>query len=282
MDLCNVIQENSFKYTASTPDLLKRSNEIAEFGEIVAVCIQNQEDIIANSDIFSIEVEYRVNLADWLYGGLGQGKHDDRARLLEYFSKSIKIKEADDKKTVIKVSLGKYNNCACDLDTYYSYRRRILIDLKNVNEFASFMRSCFASIIFADQINSHLKKITNFDNYTEEIVNGLAVLNDEGLIIFKNNKDNPKEAYKELTKEVKRKCSPESREHFKDCTFSFTVEEESSKDGEKKYVTRNILCSPHIKLIHPGSNLRIYFNWNDSEIGKGEKILIGSIGGHPY
>lgn len=30
------------------------------------------------------------------------------------------------------------------------------------------------------------------------------------------------------------------------------------------------------------SNLRIYFFWFDEEIGKGEKVLVGHIGGHPY
>ena len=45
---------------------------------------------------------------------------------------------------------------------------------------------------------------------------------------------------------------------------------------------KDIGCSPHLKLIHPGSNLRIYFYWCDAVIGEGKKVLVGRIGRHPY
>ena len=43
-----------------------------------------------------------------------------------------------------------------------------------------------------------------------------------------------------------------------------------------------VVCSPHLKLIRGGSNLRIYFEWCDKDVGNGEKVLIGRIGRHPY
>ena len=42
------------------------------------------------------------------------------------------------------------------------------------------------------------------------------------------------------------------------------------------------MCEPHLKLINKGFNLRIYFQWKDEEVGRGEKVLVGRIGGHPY
>lgn len=61
--------------------------------------------------------------------------------------------------------------------------------------------------------------------------------------------------------------------HKKYLKFNFKLD-----DGR----TEKIECQPHIKVGKPNSNLRIYFCWCDSRIGKGKKILIGRIGRHPY
>ena len=57
---------------------------------------------------------------------------------------------------------------------------------------------------------------------------------------------------------------------------------ETGNDDEQNYMVKEIECSPHMKLLRPDSNLRIYFYWFDDKVGDGEKVLIGRIGSHPY
>lgn len=51
---------------------------------------------------------------------------------------------------------------------------------------------------------------------------------------------------------------------------------------ESVYHHKSVLCEPHLKLNRPDSDLRIYFQWKDEDVGKGEKVLVGRIGRHPY
>ena len=79
---------------------------------------------------------------------------------------------------------------------------------------------------------------------------------------------------------IRDRCSgdPGHKEFLK---FPFSYSEKES-DGREYVKVKKITCSPHMKLIRRDSNLRIYFFWFDEEIGKGEKVLVGHIGGHPY
>lgn len=62
--------------------------------------------------------------------------------------------------------------------------------------------------------------------------------------------------------------------------FSFTYDQVF--EGKTVAREKDIMCEPHLKLINKGFNLRIYFQWKDEEVGRGEKVLVGRIGGHPY
>lgn len=123
-----------------------------------------------------------------------------------------------------------------------------------------------------------MRKIPDFGLHTEEIVNNLALLNDEAIAIYEKHKKNAKEAMKELASKAK-DCSgdPKHKELLK-FPFPYEVKEK----GESCTYIVEISCSPHLKLIRKDSNLRIYFYWYDERIGDGEKVLIGRIGGHPY
>ncbi len=70
------------------------------------------------------------------------------------------------------------------------------------------------------------------------------------------------------------------RKHREHLWFPFTYIE--LLDGETVKREKAVLCEPHLKLIRRDSDLRIYFWWCDDKVGKGEKVLVGHIGRHPY
>lgn len=62
--------------------------------------------------------------------------------------------------------------------------------------------------------------------------------------------------------------------------FEFTYEKEI--DGESFQRRKTIECQPHFKLIRDDSDLRVYFWWQDEDVGDGKKVLIGRVGRHPW
>ena len=74
-------------------------------------------------------------------------------------------------------------------------------------------------------------------------------------------------------------CSGDPK-HRESLFFPFTYYE--NLNGINTAQEKKILCEPHLKLIRRDSDLRIYFQWCDDQVGKGEKVLVGRIGRHPY
>lgn len=161
---------------------------------------------------------------------------------------------------------------------YLFQRRGILTGCVTCQEFSSFMRTCFRNIIFAEDIEKGIRGIPNFRQpcVREAIVHDLGVLNDEGLSIYEKHYPQFEEMFKELSVKVL-DCSPDKPENKKYLTFSFSY---SLDSGETQI--KAIFCSPHTKLIRRDSDLRIYFDWQDADVGAGQKVLVGHIGGHPY
>ena len=137
-----------------------------------------------------------------------------------------------------------------------------------------FINSCFAKGIL-----SEMKHIDSFPDRVQEITKALGILNDEAVKLYQQYSDSLGEAMRILSARLQRECSPDPK-HSKDLIFSFTYSEQI--EGKTVAATKDIECSPHFKLIHPGSNLRIYFYWCDAAIAGGEKVLVGRIGRHPY
>ena len=115
-------------------------------------------------------------------------------------------------------------------------------------------------------------------NNVKEITDNLSVLDDEALKLYKEYHTNLKEAMNILTAKLI-ECSPDPA-HVSELLFPFMYEEQIN--GEDVAREKMVVCSPHLKLIRRDSNLRIYFEWCDKDVGKGEKVLIGRIGRHPY
>lgn len=276
MQISNELEIQSFQFTTDKPNMLVRAEEIDNLAEIDAYCKNIQESFQWTDDIWWMEVEEGVTLCDWLFSSKGEGSDDDRRQLQELLSKNPQI--TSENAQTITISLGTYDDLVSDLKMYIDARRDILKGISNPIEFESFMKSCFANSLFADNILSEMKNIADFSEHTEEIVNNLSVLNDEAIDLYKKYHNNLKIAMDILASKLLA-CSPDPN-HVESLNFTFSYLENIKGENVAKY--KEITCSPHLKLIHKGSDLRIYFYWCDKDVGNGEKVLVGRIGSHPY
>lgn len=287
MRVINFLAEKSFEYTDEKQSLDVRKNEIGELMDIVAYC-QNEsvkEPLLYQEMLWDIYVQEGVTFADWLYSS-GYGNEDDRRRLQEAFGKNEIV--LSDKGTCrietkkekwIPVALGEYPDCISELRQYIQKRRDILASIRDVNEYEAFMRSCFVNSCFAEGILSEMKHIRDFPDRTREVTTALGILNDYAVDLYQKYSSHLEDAMNILSAMLGRECAPDPK-HADDLIFKFTYSEQL--EGKEVTKVENVECSPHLKLIHPGSNLRIYFYWCDKIIGAGEKVLVGRIGRHPY
>lgn len=276
----NHLLESSFQYdhTNGTNRLGSREDELYELQEIWDYCRSNGEVLQCDLKAFyDIEVEPGISLCDWVFCNQGTGSQDARSMLL-YMLETIREYEAIEDREIL-VSLGPYENCVGTVDEYKDKRREFLAELTDVEEFVAFMGTCFQNTVFSDNIFSAMRKIPKFRECTKQIVYNLALLNDHVVEIYKRHNGNAANAMKELSvKAIECTGDPAHKKYLK---FPFSYIEDGS-DDERRCMIKEVECSPHMKLIRPNSNLRIYFFWFDTDIGDGEKVLVGHIGGHPY
>ena len=283
MQVDNIFVEETLKYTEEKPNLQDRENEIEDIFEIWEYCSQIQERVKYSDNIWDQEVEPGVLFVEWLYSNQGQGNEDIRRALQELLDKESEqiIQEqlyTEQGIERIQIGMGKYPKAVWNKKGYIECRRKILSEIKNAEEYGEFMPSCFINSCFAEDILSGMRGIQNFYLYAEEITRNLAVLNDEAITLYERYHDNLNEAMRILASKLL-ECSGDPR-HRNSLLFPFVYEEQLN--GENVARKKDILCEPHLKLIRRNSNLRIYFLWCDSDVGKGEKVLVGKIGGHPY
>ena len=276
----NRLCEDSFQYDSLTRDraLGQREDELFDLQEIWEYCRENAECLQCDVEkLYHTEVEPGISLEEWLFCEAGTGDKDVRDVLLYMLGEIREVDGAGDKE--IRIALGPYEDCVYTRRGYIDKRRSYLAKLGNVQEFSEFMGSCFRETVFSDEIKQKMKKIPKFRKCTEAIVSNLSLLNDQALDIYKKHNGDANAAMRELTaKAVECSGDPGHKEFLK---FPFSYSEKES-DGREYVKVKKITCSPHMKLIRRDSNLRIYFFWFDEEIGKGEKVLVGHIGGHPY
>lgn len=288
MQVINTLFEESFRYTGEKMDLYRRRDEIGEIMEIVAYCRNDLvgETLKYQDKIWEIPVQEGITFVEWLYENKGNGSAEDRRRLLEAFSKgemtlldeTFPLEETAEKKT-IAVALGDFPDAVCSQQDYIQKRRDILASIRNVQEYELFMRSCFVNSCFAEGILSEMKHIPHFPDRAKEITRALGILNDRAIELYRQYSNRLEEAMKILASLLRRECAPDPG-HADDLIFSFTYSEQLEGKTEERH--KEIECQPHFKLIHPGSDLRIYFYWCDETVGAGERVLVGRIGRHPY
>lgn len=284
MYINNIFLEESLHYTEQKPSFWDRSNEIADLDEIAEYCKHNEEKILYDDEkIWYEEIEKGMQFCDWLFSGEEKGREDDRRMFLEILDKKSKAIEGTKlcgiKSTNnIYLSLGEYAESVSNEKEYIACRRDILSEITDVEEYEEFMHSCFINSCFAENILQEMRHIEDFAMHTKEITKNLAVLNDEAIDLYNQYHDNLKEAMDILSAKLL-ECSGDAN-HRKFLFFPFTYEEVF--EGETVAREKEIMCEPHLKLINKHSNLRIYFQWKDEQVGRGEKVLVGRIGGHPY
>lgn len=287
MQVINALIEQSFEYTVKKESLAVRRDEIGDLMEVIAYCQDDavKEPLEYRQALWETCVEEGITFADWLYGS-GTGSDDDRRRMLEAISKKGLVESDRDWSVYetselkrINIALGKFQASISTVKEYVQKRRAILSSIKKVTDYEAFMQSCFINSRFAKGILSEMKHISNFSDNTKEITKALGVLNDYAVKLYQQYSNRLEEAMRILSVKLQRECSPDPK-HSEELIFTFTYSDNIEED--KVLRTKDIECSPHLKLIHPGSNLRIYFYWCDDAIEEGKKVLVGRIGRHPY
>ncbi len=281
MDVSNIFEEKSLRWTQERPHFLERRDELYDFLEIYDYCKEINEQIRFSEDVYYEEIEDGVIFCEWLYdAGTSEGEEERRffQEILSKSCSSVQNDREEEGKQAILVSLGVYPGCVATRKEYVEARRKILSEIQNVREYEAFMHSCFINSVFADNILQEMKNIKDFSLRAEEITKNLAVLNDEAIELYKLYSNDLKKAMQILTAKLL-ECSDDPK-HRRYLIFPFTYSELARGDNSAK--TKKILCEPHLKLIRQDSDLRIYFSWSDPEVGEGEKVLIGRIGRHPY
>lgn len=82
-----------------------------------------------------------------------------------------------------------------------------------------------------------------------------------------------------LQEMLKKTCATDPN-HKRELYFEFSYEQEIGGNIQEK--KKWVECQPHFKLIRDDSDLRVYFQWKDDDVGNGEKVLIGRVGRHPW
>lgn len=259
--------------------LTARMDEMEQLDRVSSYCKELEEKIQYDADLFwELEVEPGEQLVNIIYGGAPVKSEDGRRFLQEMITKKWTAREEREADAHIYCSLGTHVGAADNMTAYCEERQQILQSIKDAKQYTEFMRSCFPNSVFAEGCDEEFLHIKDFGVHKEEITNCLKVLDQRAIALYEQYQDNLKEAMDCLTRELCT-CAPDPK-HEKDLLFTFCYEEE--ENGEKIARTKEVVCSPHLKLIRDDSDLRIYFYWKDAEIEAGKKVLIGRVGRHPW
>jgi len=258
-----------YRYNISGRDLL---DCIVSTGEVYLYVSLIGERLYFNTEeLYIQEIMEGITLADWLWSNPWESDNKEyRDMLLQVLTKPAGKQEAAFS-CDIDICFYPDGSNVSTKEQYVDERRGLLSSVTDKGEFCEFMPSCFINCIYSTQIRSGLNSISSFETTTVEIVKNLSVLNDEALDNYWKHKSNLLEAYKVLSSRLL-ECSPDAK-HAQYLQFEFIDD-----DGNNVFVE----CSPHVKLTRKDSDLRIYFYWRHDNIGRGQKILIGRIGTHPY
>ncbi|HIS47082.1 MAG TPA: hypothetical protein IAB46_05890 [Candidatus Scybalocola faecigallinarum] len=280
MQINNIFQEESLKYSQEKPELSSREDEIFALSEISEYLAFIEENLQFSDELWMQEVSEGVLFYEWIYSNYDDGSEDLRRMMQEIFFKSAKEAENNSQtdSEVIPISLGDWPEACPDQNSYIKHRREILAKISNVEEYENFMHSCFINSCFSANILQEMKYIKDFPAHAREITKNLAVLNDYAISLYYKYHNDLKEAMRILSSMLL-ECSGDPK-HRESLFFPFTYYE--NLNGINTAQEKKILCEPHLKLIRRDSDLRIYFQWCDDQVGKGEKVLVGRIGRHPY
>lgn len=187
--------------------------------------------------------------------------------------------ESAEAECVIMCSCGAFDGGVGTLQEYAAKRQEFLRKMKDCREYGRFMRTCFPNSVFSDGCEQELTHIKNFEVHKDEITDCLSLLDEKAVSLYNEHQTNLVEAQNILQSMMQRTCAPDAN-HRSELRFEFSFEQEN--DGKMQEKKKWVECQPHFKLIRDDSDLRVYFQWKDDEVGNGEKVLIGRVGRHPW
>lgn len=278
MQITNELVPESFFIQNAEIPLTIRIEELSKLDEVVEYCRSLNEKVYCDTSIYDSEVEENASLEELIYGLKKASNADGLVFLRELFLKKITWGEKSEG-NLIRCSCGEYDNAAADLNEYSKARQHYLKQLDKPQEYADFMRTCFPNSVFSDECDKELGYIKDFEEYIEEITDCLSLLDDKAVDTFREYYKTPEFAMKILQQELGRTCAPDLK-HQRQLSFEFSYDEKiGDAISERK---KKIVCHVHFKLIRDDSNLRVYFQWMDAEVGNKKKVLVGRIGRHPW
>lgn len=283
MNVKNYTVEESFVWHGQTDsefiECVENLDSMVSYLQSINECVYYSENL------YNQEILQDTQILDFYSPSENFSLHDEKELFLRSLSMMRVLEE--DEEFDAQIGLRFYplskegfsqTDQAHNLHLYLCCRKGILIKIKSYDGFSTFMKTCFPNIIFSEDIETGMRGITHFEtvDVRKAIIHDLGVLNDEALEIYREYAPNTEKMCKVLGSKVLA-CSMDTSDHNQFLSFSF-----SYLHDNQDIQIKSVLCSPHTKLLRRDSNLRIYFSWKDSIVGKGEKVLVGHIGGHPY
>ncbi|WP_437831691.1 hypothetical protein ACQRXC_08610 [Niallia taxi] len=142
----------------------------------------------------------------------------------------------------------------------------------NHSELYEGLKYCFPSLSFGLEVADSMSIFKQLHDFLEEILEHLSILNDEAMELFHEiGIEKESELMKKLATKVL--CSPQGDPVYEKKYLSFSF---INNYG----IQETVVCAPHTKLFHKGSDYRIYFTWPKENFNKGSSILVGHIGKH--
>lgn len=165
--------------------------------------------------------------------------------------------------------------CQYEVSHWYQLHRHYLKDPDDTEELYQGICEFFPELIFSRNVRAGLDGISHIRDNAPEIVRHLTALDTYGMLVFDEYGRTAGEVdvLRRLGSMGGIECSTQGDPVYekRNLTFSFLNDHE---------LIENVVCSPHTKLFHSGSDLRIYFTWGKNSIGIGKNLLIGHIGRH--
>ncbi|MGV3288339.1 hypothetical protein ACE2AI_13100 [Bacillus wiedmannii] len=286
--LCNT----SFNYRASEAELLSKC--LFNLDDVVKRARELGEDIYVSPSWFNQVITENLEITSWLYEHNEDYNNQDEKMLMSEIVKQTKY--IDEKEYSEKTNLLKGNDpigvpsailCLfvekpCDppqnfnihnKKDYTDVHRFYLNKSDSIEELFRGFQGCFPNLYCSESVLKSMKIFKPLHDYREEIIKHLSILNDEGYELYLEY-DSSKE--KEVLQKLESSgviCSGQGDSKYQNKHLSFTFLNDMGREQE-------VVCAPHTKLFHKGSDYRIYFTRFNPTIKKGEKILIGHIGDH--
>lgn len=278
MEISNELLRESFSYQYSGEALTCRMDDQEKLNEILEFCKDIDEVACYDQDLLSTEVEAGICLYEIIYGIKTGKSMDGTVFLQEMLNKKCKakIKESE---YIIMCSCGTFDGGVGTIQEYARKRQHFLRNMSDCREYGRFMGTCFPNSVFADGCEQELIHINHFEQHRAEITDCLSLLDEKAVSLYHEHQSNLIEAQNILQAMLKKTCATDPN-HKRELYFEFSYEQEIGGSIQEK--KKLVECQPHFKLIRDDSDLRVYFQWKDDDVGNGEKVLIGRVGRHPW